>query len=291
MATGAKAVKRYAADTGRSFSLVDSCSERLQPAKLWPMGPPGGGRDTPHVESHHLVSLMIGTECAKPITQSVPFVRAFNALVLSDVKIMRRQVMPDGAVLTWSGRPTERGHGRILSALQRGGRTLIGQLSFLVRYLQTPENEWLRDHFRKSGFELRLAIEPAFAATLSLPGGGLADDGYETTEIASFVTAQKARRAAASLPDVSRVISSLDRSIRFDWFDILIDLWGDTVAHEAKSAEASAKASALQADTSTHDVSDSPNGSDPTACVCASANAHSHSKKRMARWQPPRFSG
>ena len=275
MATGANAVKRCVADTGRPFSLVDSCSERLQPAKLWPVGRSGGGRDTPHVEPHQLVSLMIGTECARPITQSVPIVRAFGNLVASDVKVMRRQVMPDGAVQTWEARPTERGHGRLLPALQRSGRTLIGQLAFLVRHLQKPENAWLRDHYRTSGFELRLAIEPAFAATLSLPGGGLSDDVYETIEILSFVTAQKARRVAASAPDVPSVISSLDRSIRFDWFDILIDLWGDTLAHEAKNAEASEKASALKADRPIRSRSDSPNGSDVTACGSSSANAHS----------------
>jgi hypothetical protein len=276
MAVGSFAIRTYAKKTDDLLATVDRASECLQP-ELWPLGPRGGGRATPHVEPSHLVNLMLAVCCAVPITSAPKVVPIYRGLVETELRTIRREIRADG-VLTTEVRTTERRFGFFKPALHRFGSTLGRQLDGLVTILQQPINQAFREYLRFGGFELALTLGPVPQATVSITQR-MPDDAYETVEVLSFTGQQDALPLREPLP-AARPIRVV--TVRFELIDVLIDLWDDTLAHRKRNAEARPGTSALQAVKPTRSRSEPHNSSDATACVCATAIAHSPHEQKGA---------
>ena len=213
-----------------AVAAVDRYARVLKQHKpnLWPRSGQGGGSKAAHVRPHHLVNLVLALAVADPITSAPQVVPRYKDLV--PVRTQRRPM--DYSVLTGQapGATVSRRIEPNAPELEKRAAWLDGDnfgeaLECLIWILSTPKEE-MRNDFRKA--ELTIALEGADLVPFGQVYGSIFDEsGHRVILTDSYFPRGELDDLPKALPGAIIRTARLSLSL----FEVLADLWLDSVAH------------------------------------------------------------
>lgn len=218
------------ATVGRTGRVLREANLRPNAKLLWPYGEKGQGQEA-HVEPYHLINLMLALTAASPITDSPNEVSKFRRLVPSVVHVTQRKPAIDNWRQTRvSVRNSERS--MLASLLHSYGNTLGGHLDGLVQVIQNPINIELRSMLKMTGFSLCLTLGEVPSACINI--GPLLDESDDYIQSEEYQSPQENLFIVTKTLNENSIKRSVD--ISFAVFEVMADLWADTLAFRKKKA-------------------------------------------------------
>lgn len=234
MATATEAIERIAEATGMAVATVDRYARVLKQHKpnLWPRSGQGGGSKAAHVRPHHLVNLVLALAVADPITSAPQVVPRYKDLmpVTSRTRPMDYSVLTGQAPgVTVSRRIDPNAPELEKRAAWLDGDNLGEALECLIWMLSTPKavsKDEMRSDLRKA--ELIIVLEGSDPIPHGQVLGSVFDEnGHRVMLTDSYYP----RGTLADLPNAPPGAIGRSARLSLSLFEVLADLWLDTIAH------------------------------------------------------------
>jgi hypothetical protein len=234
VATASKAIDDIADATGILRATVFRAARALREADplLWPQGEAGRGRAA-HVEPRPLVNLALALAVADPITTAPQIVSGYRDLILSSALYLRPERLEDpitGALFHQTECPvTPEGLVLVEGILSS---TLGSACERLIELLASAEKP-LRDRLHIYGLHLELIVDriPSASIVYRTIGGEEMRLSYALRQIGLPLSNN-------FLPPPPVAPLKRQVTIPFALFEVLADLWADTLARQASKGRA-----------------------------------------------------
>ncbi len=261
LATGAEAIEAVTDATGLVSWTVNGAARALREASpnLWPQGAKGGGRRAAHVEPAHLINLALALNIANPITQAPELVPIWGDLAVQDhpwAKPPPPQRLPANfnellntvdkrypyspplpSITSWKRQigvsfPSSRAP---LSAYRvLPGVTLREALTNLIDWISRPEGAEVRSDLYDKEMTILLSWRPIPGplfepkARISYKSGPVYEtcNVYTQRQLPLTHERESALRRHPAAPMRSATIT-------FSLFEVLADLWSDTLVRRS----------------------------------------------------------